>query len=458
MDALKKVEQAKARSDYSNDHTEKENLKETPTKNTHPDSLPSEPIASPDTSPPTDEKELQFSIENVEPYEANDKEEGLTLEPEPELEITLATAETTKTPTTIDKSDTETPAKKKSSPEIHSTPAENNTVRQQVPVLIGRPKVSRTYLWGGLLLLLLCSGLGYYYMTLRHVEQSSIAFQNNLLPVETAEIAPITNTVQAPEETPKILATKAIKSEISKPVIQTTKTNQNKEKTGPVKTKKTTSVTVQKPLKPTFQIKKTVVEDPLQLLLQNAYARYQEGSFERANSFYHQALRHEANNQDALLGLAIIAQRQEQPERARVFYQRLLVLNPKNSAAASGLISLNETGVTTQNISQLKRMLQEEPTAAHLHFSLASKYALQSRWPEAQQSYFQAYHYAPSNADYAFNLAVSLEKLGQSQTAIPFYKRALSSANNGAATSFERKRVTQRIETLTTAMPDKQGE
>jgi len=113
--------------------------------------------------------------------------------------------------------------------------------------------------------------------------------------------------------------------------------------------------------------------------------------------------------------------------------------------------------VTTQNISQLKLMLQEEPTAAHLYFSVASEYALQSRWPEAQQAYFQAFHYAPENADYAFNLAVSLEKMGQSQSAITYYRRALAAADNGGVASFDRWRVTQRLVTLTAVMSEKQG-
>ena len=55
--------------------------------------------------------------------------------------------------------------------------------------------------------------------------------------------------------------------------------------------------------------------------------------------------------------------------------------------------------------SRLKALLGSEPRAAHLHFALGSLYAAQSRWPEAQQSWLNAYRFDRGNADYAYNLA-----------------------------------------------------
>ena len=46
----------------------------------------------------------------------------------------------------------------------------------------------------------------------------------------------------------------------------------------------------------------------------------------------------------------------------------------------------------------------------------------------------QAHHRDPANPDYAYNLAVGLEHLGQHKFALGFYRRALqlASARNGA--------------------------
>ena len=92
-------------------------------------------------------------------------------------------------------------------------------------------------------------------------------------------------------------------------------------------------------------------------------------------------------------------------------------------------------------------MLGEEPTAAHLHFSLGNEYAARSSWPEAQQAYFNAYRYAPENGDYAFNLAISLEQLGQPQAALTYYQRAQEAAADSVV-GFDRQKVAQRIESL----------
>ncbi|MEE9161157.1 MAG: tetratricopeptide repeat protein, partial [Gammaproteobacteria bacterium] len=74
------------------------------------------------------------------------------------------------------------------------------------------------------------------------------------------------------------------------------------------------------------------------------------------------------------------------------------------------------------------------------------------RWPQAQQSFFNAYKLETSNPDYAFNLAVSLDHIGQQQSAIDYYNVALKLADNsitGFATgSFDRAIVISRLNAL----------
>ena len=56
--------------------------------------------------------------------------------------------------------------------------------------------------------------------------------------------------------------------------------------------------------------------------------------------------------------------------------------------------------------------------------------ALTQRWPDAQQAYFQAHQLQPDNPDYAFNLAVALEHIGQPKAALDFYRRAVQAATS----------------------------
>lgn len=189
-------------------------------------------------------------------------------------------------------------------------------------------------------------------------------------------------------------------------------------------------------------------KDPNQLnpLLDRAYKAFLSGDLEIAQQQYNQALQQEANNRDALLGLAAIAISRKQPEQAAAYYIRLLELSPTDPDAFAGLTGLRGQTDPAQSESSLKKLLAQYPQAAAVHFALGNVYTQQSRWAEAQQSYFRAYSIAPNNADYAFNLAISLDHLNQSKLALEYYQRAL--AQSGPA-SFDKAAAQKRAKELT---------
>ena len=94
-------------------------------------------------------------------------------------------------------------------------------------------------------------------------------------------------------------------------------------------------------------------------------------------------------------------------------------------------------------------MLREQPGAAQLHFALGLQYVSAGRWPEAQQAFFEAVRNEPVNADYAYNLAVSLDQLGQGTAAAAYYERALALANGSAL--FDAAAARQRLDSLRAA-------
>jgi len=168
-------------------------------------------------------------------------------------------------------------------------------------------------------------------------------------------------------------------------------------------------------------------------VLQDAYAAFTAGDTATAQRQYQQVQQQDPNNRDALLGLAAVALRQHQPALAVSQYLRLLELDPNDSEAASGLIGLSH-GDPEQSESRLKAILQHNPSAAPVLFTLGNLYAQQGRWTDAQDSYFRAWSSDPSNADYAFNLAVGLDRLNQPKLAIGYYQRALALATNNPGT------------------------
>ena len=193
-----------------------------------------------------------------------------------------------------------------------------------------------------------------------------------------------------------------------------------------------------------FKIKRKRTPDKLHPRLSRAYEAWLSGNLVAARRDYERVLRSDPRNRDALLGLGAIAVREGRWDEASERYTALLRLNPRDSIAQAGLISVHESVDPLRGESQIKILLRQEPDAPHLHFTLGNMYAEQNRWGEAQSAYFAAYRLQSGNPDYAYNLAVSLDQLGKSAAAAGYYRQALElAAENGAV--FDQPSVRDRL-------------
>ena len=179
-------------------------------------------------------------------------------------------------------------------------------------------------------------------------------------------------------------------------------------------------------------------------VLERAYDALQAGRLEEAQRGYEHVVRSDAKSTDALLGLATIAALQGQTERAQAYYLNALESDPNDSTAQAGVINTRGQADPGQSESRLKTALASQPDSSALHFALGNLYARQLRWSEAQQAYFRAYSTEPDNADFIFNLAVSLDHLRQNKLAAQYYQMALN-ASGAANPSFDRIQVKSRI-------------
>jgi len=178
--------------------------------------------------------------------------------------------------------------------------------------------------------------------------------------------------------------------------------------------------------------------------IEHAYDALQANRLDDARSGYEQVLRGDPRNADALLGLAVIATRQGQLERAQHFYLRVLEADPANVTAQAALINLRGQSDSGPSESRLKILLASQPESPSLHFALGNLYARQGRWSEAQQAYFQAYALEPDNADTLFNVAVSLDHLRQNKLAAQYYRMALNAAETRRS-AFDQNAVGKRL-------------
>lgn len=189
-----------------------------------------------------------------------------------------------------------------------------------------------------------------------------------------------------------------------------------------------------------------------------AYEAFSRGDDVAAQKQYRQVLQGDVRNIDALLGMAAIALRQGRYADANGWYQKVLEIEPRNSTALSastnaqigndstGFNSAASDSVGTE--SRIKNMLAQQPEAANLHAALGNLYAAQDQWALAQAAYFDASRFAPNSADYAFNLAVSLDQLGKSDLALAQYQRALYLLNSTGVGSLNKAQLEARIQAL----------
>lgn len=200
-----------------------------------------------------------------------------------------------------------------------------------------------------------------------------------------------------------------------------------------------------------IQVQRSVAAPQINPGVQQAYQAFNTGQLGLARQQYETVLRQDANNRDALLGLAAVALRENQGAQAAALYVRLLEINPDDGEALAGLIGLRQ-GDVAQSEAKLKAILARTPDSGPVLFALGNVYAKQRRWNEAQQQFFRAYGAAPGNPDYAFNLAVGLDRLNQPRLAATYYQRALTLAQSAPA-AFDRAVVQTRLRDLAAPAP-----
>lgn len=262
------------------------------------------------------------------------------------------------------------------------------------------------------LMLLTGSALWYYY---QQSQTSPIA----LPPVQVAEAAsavPVTSPAASSvaEVVAKLPATASGADNLA---------YQDKSWTHPVEHKKTTPHRRKAaPLK----LQASERQDPLK----SAYRALSAGNLNQAEQGYQSVLAQHPHEKDALLGLAVIAQRKQQNERATELYRQVLREDLGNAAAAAGLVSLSVHADPVAAESQVRELIDLKPNAPEFHYALGGVLARQLRWGEAQQAYFRAYSLEPGRSLYAYNLAVTLDRLHQSAAALSYYEKAAQLDND----------------------------
>lgn len=178
------------------------------------------------------------------------------------------------------------------------------------------------------------------------------------------------------------------------------------------------------------------------------YQQLRQGHYTQAQASYAQALQRLPYQRDALLGMAYVQHAQRQTEQAISTLRQLLELYPEDSQGISALY-LMSGGDPVAEETRFKQLIELSAQPAPLLYAIGVLYFEQSRFGEAERAFARACAINPQNADYAFNWALTLDRLNRDDESARQYSVALNLASQSNA-AFNREQVHLRLRALTT--------
>jgi Tfp pilus assembly protein PilF len=304
---------------------------------------------------------------------------------------------------------------------------------------------SRPALWIGAaaLVLIVLAGSIYVWMTISALDGRAVPVARAApppppppRPVEPTATAPITG-IQAPANIPGVAPSALVELRSPPPASAAKPVDAAASARAPVAPPVAAEATAPETSHPVAAEPMLLarVERPARIPAEVAagYEALRRGDSALARRSYAAALAADPASVDALLGLATVEARAGQRFAAAQQYRRVLEQEPRNPTALAGLAMLADGARPDALEQQLAADLAQDPASAALQLAIGNLHASQQRWTQAQAAYFEAHRLDPGNADIVYNLAVSLDHLGQSKIAADFYARALEAARSHGA-------------------------
>lgn len=170
----------------------------------------------------------------------------------------------------------------------------------------------------------------------------------------------------------------------------------------------------------------------IQTYLEDGYENLLEKRYAIAAGYYQEALRIERDNESALFGLATTYHRMGQREEARQLYSELLEVNPTHREGLNNFMALISEESPSAAIEALEKLETENPDFSPIPAQLGIVYNRMGDPRMAARKLARALNLSPENLSYKYNLAITLDQLGQVEEASDLYLELIEAYNNGA--------------------------
>jgi tetratricopeptide (TPR) repeat protein len=151
-----------------------------------------------------------------------------------------------------------------------------------------------------------------------------------------------------------------------------------------------------------------------------------KGDFQKALSFYQQAVSNDPGNPDAWYGLGHCYAGLDQPDRALEAYHQASRNNPSDAMIPFHLGRfLKKMGRYQEALSAFQRSIGLNPDFGPAYDHVGLVYAKLERYDDAITAYYQVLHLQPEYAPAYFNIGMAYGKMGKLPKALLAYKQAI---------------------------------
>ena len=182
-------------------------------------------------------------------------------------------------------------------------------------------------------------------------------------------------------------------------------------------------------------------------LLQEAFARLEDGLFSETKQICTQALEQNSQSFEAHQLMAMACFHSGEREQAVTHFETCVSLQPKNPQAHYFLgNALYEENRLAEAETSFRRTIELEPNYAEAFTNLGSALQRQGRTDEAIPCYEQSLKLNPKSLNAISNFAIALQQLGRSEEAILQYKKVIEQEPNTAFLHFNLGVIQQDME------------
>ncbi len=165
--------------------------------------------------------------------------------------------------------------------------------------------------------------------------------------------------------------------------------------------------------------------------LEKAYNALVTGQSDAAIATYQNILANDANNVQALFGLATAYHRAGQTEKARPLYGRVLKSDPRHEGAINNFLMLIAEEAPDEALSELARLQERNPRLSTIPAQMAGIFQKKADYASALDAMMRAVDLAPENITYRYNLAILFDRLNKRSEAMALYQQLVEAQMRG---------------------------